>query len=93
MVLSHGNSSTSKPRRTGEKLERNEFLHQYLIAFKMIKYFMQASYNINGQKNGANTWTTSEQSIFRTKPLQNKWNDTLRCIIFGTIRNKWKEDP
>ena len=40
-----------------------------------------------------NIWMTSEQSIFRTKPLQNKWNDTQRCIIFGTIRNRWREDP
>ena len=42
---------------------------------------------IIGRKNGANIWITSEQSIFRTKPLQNNWNDTLRCIIFGTIQN------
>ena len=56
----------------------------------MKKYFMQASCNITGRKNGANIWITSEQTIFRTKPLQNTWNDTLRCIIFGTIRDKWK---
>ena len=62
----------------------------YMIAFKMMKYFMQASYNITGRKNGANIWITLEQSIFRTEPLRNNWNDTLRCIIFGTIRNKWK---
>ena len=68
-------------------------IRQYLIAFKMMKYFMQPSYNITGQKNGANIWITSEQLIFRTKLLQNNWNDTPRCIIFGTIRNKWKEDP
>ena len=60
---------------------------------KMMKYFMQASYNIIERKNGAKIWTTSEQSTFRTKLLQSNWNDTLRCIIFGTIRNKWKEDP
>ena len=60
---------------------------------KMMKYFMQASYNIIGRKNGATIWITSEQSISLRKLLQNNWNDTLRCIIFGTIRNKWKEDP
>ena len=43
--------------------------------FGMMEYFMQASCNITGQKNGANIWITSEQSIFRTKPLQNNWND------------------
>ena len=35
----------------------------------MMKYFMQASSNITGRKNGANIWITSEQSIFRTKAL------------------------
>ena len=64
-----------------------------MIAFKMMTYLMQASYNITGRKKGSNILITSEQSIFRTKPLQNNWNETLRCIIFGTIRNKWKEDP
>ena len=89
---------------------------------------MQSSYNITGQKNGANMWTTSEQLICCTvqyklnaqflrffslhddvndahrgganrlknknkMSFQNNWNDTLRCIIFCTIRNKWREDP
>ena len=53
---------------------------------------LQASYNMTGQKNGANIWTTSEQSIFRTVPLQNNWNDTLRWVIFGTIHNKWRKE-
>ena len=35
----------------------------------------------------------SVQSLFRTKPLQDNWNDTLRAIIYGTIRNNWREDP
>ena len=51
-----------------------------------MKYFMQASSNKTGRKNGATIWITSEQSIFRTKALQNNWKDTLRCIISGTIR-------
>ena len=42
-----------------------------VIAFKLMKYFTQASYNITGRKNGANMCITPEQSIFRTKPLQN----------------------
>ena len=54
----------------------------YMIAFKMMKYFMQASYNMTGRKDGATIWITSEQSTFRTKPLQNNWNDTLRCFHF-----------
>ena len=59
-----------------------------------MEYFMQARYNITGRKNGANIWVTSEQSIFRTKPLQNNMErNASRCIIFGTIRNTWKEDP
>ena len=93
MVLSHGKSTTSQPRSSCEKLVRSEFTRQYLIVFRTMKYFMQASYKKTGRKNGANIWMTSEQSIFRTEPLQNTENDTLRCIIFGAIRNKWKEDP
>ena len=62
-----------------------------MTASRMMKYFMQASYNITGQKNGANIWITSEQPIPRTMPLRNNWNDTQRCIIFGTIRNKWRK--
>ena len=53
MVLSHSESLTSWPKGSCEKLVRN-FFHQYWIAFKMMKYFMQASYNITGQMNGAN---------------------------------------
>ena len=52
---------------------------------------MQASYNITGQKNGANIWITLEQSILRTMPLQNNRIDTLRCIIFGTFQNLWRK--
>ena len=47
-----------------------------------MKYFMQASSNITGQKNCANFWITSEQSIFRAKPLVNNWKDMPRCVIF-----------
>ena len=56
-----------------------------------MKYLMLPSYNITGRKNGANIWITSEQSTLRTVPLQNNWNDTQRCIIFGTIPNKWRK--
>ena len=92
MVSKHSKSIISLPRNSCEKLLSKEFIHQYMIVPRTMKYFMQASYNITGRKNDANMWITSEQSIFRTKPLQNNWNDTLRCIISGTIRNKWKED-
>ena len=64
-----------------------------LDRFQNDEVFLQASYNTTGRKNGANIWITSNHSIFRTKPLQNNRNDALRCIIFGTIRNKWREDP
>ena len=37
MVLSHGKSTTPKPRSSREKLVRKEFVHQYLIAFKLVK--------------------------------------------------------
>ena len=93
ILLSQGKSTTSQPRSSCEKLVRKEFIHQYLIVFKLMKYFMQASYNTTGRKNGANIWITSEHSIFRTKLLQDNWNDTPCCTIFGTIRNKWNEDP
>ena len=75
------------------KINKKGICTSILDRFQMIKYFMQASCNMTGQKNGANIWITSEQSILRTTPLQDKWNDTQRCVIFGTIRNKWKEDP
>ena len=64
-----------------------------LDRFQNDEVFHASHLQHNWTKNGANIWITSEQSIFRTKHLQNNWNDTLRCIIFGTIRNKWKEDP
>ena len=38
-------------------------IHRFLTASRMMTYLMKASYNITGQKNGANTWITSEQSI------------------------------
>ena len=43
MVLSHGKSTTSQQRSSCEKLVRKEFV-RHLIAFKMMKYSMQASY-------------------------------------------------
>ena len=69
------------------------YTHRFLTASRMMKYFMQASNNITGQKIGANIWITSEQSILRTIPLQNNWNDTLRCIMFETIQNIWRKAP
>ena len=65
--------------------QKKRFLRRFLTASRMMKCFMQASYNITGQKNGANIWTTLKQSKLRTMTLQNSWNDTQRCIIFGTI--------
>ena len=63
-----------------------------LDRFQNDEVFMPDSSNINGRKKGGNIWITSEQSMLRTKPLQNNWNDTLHCIIFGMIRNKWREN-
>ena len=79
MVLSHGRSSTSWPRSSCEKLVRKEFIHQYMIAFKMMKYFMQASYNITGRKNGANIWITS--SLSRTI-------GTIRYVVSFSVRSE-----
>ena len=93
MVFSHGKSIISLPKSLCERSTRRESRRRFLNASRTMKYFMQASYNITGRKNGANIWITSEQSILRTMPLQNNWNDTQRCIIFGTIRNKWRKAP
>ena len=75
------------------KIHKKGIYTSILDCFQNDKYFMQASYNITGQKNGANFWITSEQSILRTLLLQNNWNDTQRCIIFCAIRNKWRKTP
>ena len=42
--------------RKGAKGRAEEWvdIRRFLIASRMMKYFMQASYNITGQKNGAN---------------------------------------
>ena len=92
-MTSHGKNIISLPKSLCERSTKRESTRRFLTACRTMKYFMQASSNIHGRKSGANNWITSEQLLFRTKPLQNNWNDTPRCIIFGTIRNKWKEDP
>ena len=91
MVFSRDRRIISVPKSSWEGSTKKEYIRRFLAATKMMKYFMQASYNITGQKSGANIWITLEQSIFRTKLLQNNWNDTPRCIIFGTIHNKWRK--
>ena len=63
------------------KINKMESTRRFLTASRMMMYFMQASYNIIGRKNGANIWSTSEQLIFRTKHLQNNWNNTLRHVF------------
>ena len=35
----------------------------------------------------------NENNRYVAQSLKNNWNDSLRCIIFGTIRNTWREDP
>ena len=91
MVLSHGRSFHFLSKDLCERSAKREHIPQYLIAANMMKYFMSVSYNITRRKNVANIWITSEQSIYHTKPLQNNWNDTLHCIIFGIIHNKWRK--
>ena len=44
------------------------------------------------QKNGANIWITSKQSILRTMSLQNNWNDTQRCIICRNDPKQMEKD-
>ena len=69
------------------------FMRKIGIAFKMMKNFMQAN-NITGRKNGANIWLTSEQSILRTKLLQNNWNDTLSFSVrFETNGKRTHKKP
>ena len=92
----HGVQPWQKHHFLGQRVceidqQKREHIRRFLTASRKMKYFMQASYNITGQKNGANIWITFEQLILRTKPLQNNRNDTLHCIIFGTIHNKWRE--
>ena len=73
------------------KIHKKGMKTLFLDRFQNDEVFDASSYNITGQRNDANIWITSEQSIFRTMPLQNNCNDTLRCIIFGIIRNKWRK--
>ena len=73
--------------------KKRESTHRFSTASRMMKFLVQASYNITGQTNGANIWITSDQSIFRTMPLQNNWNVTPSCVIFGVIRNKLEKGP
>ena len=56
------------PSQRCEKLVRTKFIRQFVIAFKLMNYFMQTSSNITGRKHGAIVWTTSEKSMFRTRP-------------------------
>ena len=93
MKPSRGRSNISLPKSLWERSTKKESTRQFLTASRMMRYFMQTNYNITWQKNGANIWITLEQSIFRTRLLRNNWTDSLRCIIYGTIRNKWKEAP
>ena len=90
MVFSRGKSIIFFAKEFMRKIHKRESTRRFLTASRTMKYFMRASCNPSGRKNGAKIWITSQQSIFRTKPLQNNWNDTLRCIIFGTIPNKWR---
>ena len=53
------------------KINKKEYIRRFLTASRMMKYFMQASYNIIGQKNGANIWITSEHSVLCAVPLRN----------------------
>ena len=56
----------------------------------MFKKKLQFKVSVSHQ-NGAYIWITLEQSILRTMPLRNNWNDTQRCIILGTIQNIWRK--
>ena len=60
---------------------------------KTLKYFMQASSNMTGRKNGAKIWITSEQSISRTKPFQNNWNNKLRLNHFLYDPKRMEKEP
>ena len=75
------------------KSTKNEYIRRFLTASRIMKHFMQASYNISGRERSANIWITFEQSFLRTMPLRNNWNDTFRCILFGTIQNIWTKAP
>ena len=92
MVLSHGRSTISLPKSEWERSNKKKYFRRFLTASRMTKYFMQARYNITGQKNGTNIWIKLGQSILHTMPLRNNENDTLRYIIFGTIQ-KYGERP
>ena len=72
------------------KIHKKERKRRFLTASRMMMYLCKPA-TTTGQKNGANIWITSEQSIIRTMSFQNNWNDTLFFSIFGTIRNKWRK--
>ena len=93
MVSLHGKSIISLPRSSWERSTKRESTRRFLTALKKDEVFRASQLQHNWKKAWCKIWITSEQSIFRTAHLQNNWNDTLRCISFGTIRNKWQEDP
>ena len=73
MLLSQGKSTTSEPRSSCDKLVRKKFIHQYLIAFKLVKYFMQASYHQNSRYVA--------QSLSRTIR-------TIRYVVSFSVRSE-----
>ena len=69
MVLSPCRRIISMPKSLWERSTKKKPSRRFLTASRMMEYFMQASYNIIGQKNGANIWYTLEQWILRTMLL------------------------
>ena len=73
-------------------LNKKDIYSSILDRFQNDEVFIRAIYKIAGQKNGANIWITSEQSILRTMPLQSKCYATQNCFIFGTIQTNRRKD-
>ena len=93
MVFSRGKASSPCQRVYDKFPQKGNLYVDSRQNPKTLKYFMQASSNMTGRKNGANIWIKSEQSISRTKPFQNNWNTTLRLNHFLYDPKRMEKGP
>ena len=92
MVLSHGKSTTSEPRSSCEKLVRKGTYSSILDRSQNDEVLHASQLQHNWTKEWREYLDYIRTIDISHKTLLDNWNDTLRCIIFGMIRNKWKED-
>ena len=84
MVFSRDRRIISVPKSSWEGSTKKEYIRRFLAATKMMKYFMQASYNITGQKNGANIWITLDTNrYFAQSP--SRTTGTIRYFVSFSV--------